>query len=322
MIVDQTIQAIGAPVPLAACASDDRDEAMQGYRDLLDQLTRLYPDLSPQLRKAASHLLEYPGEVATLSMRKVAAAAAVPPPTLPRLAKSLGFDTYEGLREVYRRQFQDQALGYTEQAGRLQEGRNDKDPQNLWSAFCQSSLENVSALFSALDGEEIAQIADRLLTARRVYVVGMQASAAFASYFHYVGHMAKANWVLARNRNGVMADGVVDMGPEDVMVALSIRPCARDAVRMAQMAQDRGALVIGITDSRTTSLAARSDICLTVQTQTPQFFESYLATTALFEALLGFVVARSGQEAVENIDRVERTRRELGEYWDETERSR
>ncbi len=322
MIVDQTIQAGGGSLPPTACASYKMDDAMQGYRDLLDHITRLYPELSPQLRKAAGYLLENPGQVATLSMRKVAAAAEVPPPTLPRLSKSLGFATYEGLREVYRRQFQEQALGYSQQAGRLQEGRSDQDPQTLWSAFRQSSLDSVSALFAALDGEEIAQLADRLLAARRVYVVGMQASAAFASYFHYVGHMAKANWILARNRNGVMADGVVEMGPEDVLVALSIRPCARDAVRMAQMAQDRGALVIGITDSRTTSLAARSDICLTVQTQTPQFFESYLATTALFEALLGFVVARSGQEAVDNIDRVERTRRELGEYWDEEERSR
>lgn len=316
MIVDQMIQAAGVPLLPAACASHGMDDEMHDYRDLLDHITRLYPDLSPQLRKAAGYLLENPGQVATLSMRKVAAAAEVPPPTLPRLSKSLGFDTYEALREVYRKQFQDQAQGYSEQAGRLQEGRGDQDPQTLWSAFRQSSLDSVSALFAGLDGEEMARIADRLLAARQVYVVGMQASAAFASYFHYVGHMAKANWVLARNRNGVMADGVVDMGPEDVLVALSIRPCAKDAVRMAQMAQDRGTLVVGITDSRTTALAARSDICLTVQTQSPQFFESYLATTALFEALLGFVVARSGQEAVDNIERIERTRRELGEYWD------
>ncbi len=309
MIVDQTIQV----------DSQGPDFAMQGYRDLLDHTTRLYPELSPQLRKAAGYLLENPGQVATLSMRKVAAAAEVPPPTLPRLAKVLGFETYEALREIYRRQFQEQAVGYSEQAGRLQDEGSEQSPDGLWAAFRRSSQDNIQALFDSLDAQEIAAVTDRLLAARRVFVVGMQASAAFASYFHYVGHMAHANWVLALNRNGVLADGVVDMGPEDVLVALAIRPCARDAVRLAQMAQQRGTHVIGITDSRTTSLASFSDRVLTVQTASPQFFESYLATTALFEALLGFVVARGGQEVIDNIDRVEHCRRELGEYWDNSE---
>ena len=83
------------------------------------------------------------------------------------------------------------------------------------------------------------------------------------------------------------------------------------------MAQERGATVVGITDSRTTPLAARSDVVLTVPTQSPQFFESYVATTALLEALIGFVVAKSGRDAVESIDRVELCRQDLGEYWDD-----
>ena len=68
---------------------------MQSYREVLDHLTRSHPNLSPQLRKAAAYMLENPSDVATLSMRKVAAAAAVPPPTLPRLAQALGFETYD-----------------------------------------------------------------------------------------------------------------------------------------------------------------------------------------------------------------------------------
>ena len=293
-------------------------QGMQSYREVLDRLTRAQPSLSPQLRKVAAYVLEHPGDVATLSMRKVAAAAAVPPPTMPRLAKVAGFDSYNDFREVYRRDLQSRAVPYSEEAGRLQERRGGDDMAVLLSAFKHANLTNIEQLFAALDSDLIAEVADRLIAARRVFVAGMQASFSFANYFHYVGYMALPNWVLLRNRNGVLADRVVDLGPEDVLVAIAIEPCARDTIRLAQMGQERGATVVGITNSRSTALAARSTIVLPVPAKSPQFFESYVSTTVLLEALIGVVVAKSGKNVLRNIDRVELCRRELGEYWDET----
>ena len=290
---------------------------MASYRDLLDRLTRAHPNLSPQVRKAAAYVLDNPGEVATLSMRKVAAAAQVPPPTLPRLAQALGFETYDSFRDVYRRELSERSVGYSELAGRLQQRRDDGGMAALWSAFRQASLANIENLFAAIDGDTIGEVAETLIAARTVYVAGMQSSFSFANYFQYVGYMARPNWVLVRNRNGVLADRVVGLGREDALVAIALQPVARDTIRLAQMAQERGATVVGITDSRTTPLAARSDVVLTVPTRSPQFFESYVSTTALLETLIGFVVAKSGRDAVESIDRVELCRRDLGEYWDD-----
>ncbi|MEM7169827.1 MAG: MurR/RpiR family transcriptional regulator [Pseudomonadota bacterium] len=290
---------------------------MASFHEILDHLTRSHPTLSPQLRKAATFILENPGDVATLSMRKVAAAADVPPPTLPRLAQALGFDTYDAFRDLYRRQFQQQSHGYSEQAGRLQQRPSGNNMSGLWGAFGQASLANLEQLFAATDPAVVDKAADHILAARTVYIAGMQASFAFADYFQYVGYMARPNWVLVRNRNGVLADWVVNMDKEDTLVAIALRPCARDTIRLAEMAQNRGTKIIGITDSRASPLAARSDLVLTVPTQSPQFFESYVAAAALLEALIGFVVAKSDGDVVQAIDAVERCRHDLGEYWEE-----
>ncbi|MEM7226678.1 MAG: MurR/RpiR family transcriptional regulator [Pseudomonadota bacterium] len=290
---------------------------MQSYREVLDRLTRAQPSLSPQLRKVAAYVLENPGDVATLSMRQVAAAAEVPPPTMPRLAKVVGFESYNAFREVYQRDLSQRTVAYSQEAGRLQERPEGDDMASLWSAFKQASLSNMEQLFAALDGELIAEVAERLIAARRVYVTGMQASFSFANYFQYVGFMARPNWVLLSNRNGVLADHAFGLGAEDALVAIAIEPCARDTIRLAQMAQERGATVVGITNSRTTALAARSSIVLPVPAATPQFFESYVSTTALLEALIGFVVAKSDREVLDNIERLELSRRDLGEYWEE-----
>ena len=145
----------------------------------------------------------------------------------------------------------------------------------------------------------------------------MQASLLAASYFQYVGGMARGNWELLENRNGDIAERVMDMNEEDVLVAIAMPPCARESIIMAEFARDRGVPVIGITNSHTTALAARSDTILIVAMQSPQFFESYVTTILLLEILIGMVVARGGQEVVNNIGRVEESRRALGEYWEE-----
>ncbi len=289
---------------------------MHSLREVVDRLTRCHPSLSPQVRKAAAYVLDNPGNVATLSMRKVAAAAEVPPPTMPRLSQALGFDTYDSFREVYRRQLQQQGLGYSEQASRLQEGHHGDGMGALWSAFRQASLANVEHLFASLDHRIVGEVAEKLIAARTVYIAGMQASHPFANYLHYVGSMAHPDWVLVRNQNGVLADEVVNLGSEDALVGISTRFYARDTIGLARMARERGATIIAITDSRTSPLAAMADIVLVVPIQSPQFFDSYVSVTALLETLVGFVVAKGDQDVLANIERVERCRRELGEYWD------
>ncbi|MEC7296477.1 MAG: MurR/RpiR family transcriptional regulator, partial [Pseudomonadota bacterium] len=65
------------------------------------QLAESYAALSPQLKRAASYVLEHPTEMAFQSIRKTAQAASVTPSTLVRLAKRLGFESYEPFREVF-----------------------------------------------------------------------------------------------------------------------------------------------------------------------------------------------------------------------------
>ena len=289
---------------------------------VLDRLTRIQPELSPQVRKAAAHVLENPGQVATLSMRKLAAAAEVPPPTMARLAKAAGFETYEAFRDVYRRSVQDGGSAYSERAGQLLGRRGQDELVGLWADFRQASLDGIERLFATIDPGLVTTAADVLLAARRVFVAGMQSSFSFANYVHYVGYMTHPNWVLLRSSHGVLADHVVDLDAEDVLLAIALKPCARDTVRLAQLARERNAPVIAVTDSRTSPLAVFASHLFVVPTRSPQYFDSYVPTTALLEALLGVVTAKSGPDVIDNIERLEDCRRALGEYWEDEPGSR
>jgi DNA-binding MurR/RpiR family transcriptional regulator len=285
------------------------------YQDVVEQLTKAYPTLSKQLKKSAGYVLDHPGNIATLSMRQVAARADVPPPTMNRLAKSLGFETYNAMRDIYRAGFESFPSAYPQKAGQLQASVKAGDKQQALMSFRTAAMGNLNHLFDSMDPDHLQDVIDLLMNARNVVVVGMHASHSLANYFHYVAAMCFRNWRLITRRNGEIADRVEDLNEEDVVFAISLNPCAADTILVAKRAYELGAKVVGVTDTRTSPLAAHSTHLLLTPVQSPHFFESYVATAALLEVILGLLVAEGGEAVIDNIARLERCRHEMGEYW-------
>lgn len=281
-----------------------------------DRLTWAYPNLSPQLKKCASHILEHPSEVATLSMRQVAARADVPPGTLNRLARALGFGTYSEFRDLYRNSISEISGGWSRGSEPLRALDCEADPEHAVDAFQQAALLNLNALYEQLDRVVLDRAVGALAQARRVLVVGMLESYSAANYLHCVAATGLRNWRLVDHHNGEVPSLLEPLSHADAVVCISLEPWAMVAITVVRRARARGARVVGITDQRTSPLAASSDDILLVPNRGPSFFRSYVAVTAIVEVLIGMVVARSGRSATECIERTESQRRELGVYWE------
>ena len=70
-------------------------------------------------------------------------------------------------------------------------------------------------------------------------------------------------------------------------------------------------------DGAASPLVAGNDHGFVVQTDTPQFFTSTTAASALLETLMAFVIADAEPDVIENIRRFHERRVELGIYEDE-----
>lgn len=296
---------------------------MEEFETVQERLTRLRPNLPPQLQKAAGFFLENPAKVATESMRSIAESSGVALPNFARLAKAVGFDKYNELREVYRRQVRlGSAQSYPARAGRLQSSGKASGDEAVWTSFRASALANVEIAYDGIDSKTIASLAAKLLKKRTIYVAGLQASHPFAAYFDYVGGMIAPGFKLLGGGGGVPADELVDMGRQDAMICLALQPCARTTVMMAEQACKRGVHVVGITDSRASPLAAVASEVLLTPSESPLFFQSYVGAVAVLELLLGFMTLRAGPKAVKRIAQIEADRRDLDEYWSGGKRRR
>lgn len=269
-----------------------------------------YKSLSPRLRAAGDYVVAHPLDVVTRSMRRVAQDAKMPPASFSRLARALGYDDYQAVRDVMRGQLGRRVSRF---AARAQTLRSDKDETAVGLvsrhlAACQSNLE---ASVLALDSELLERTAQRLHEARRVVVVGALGSAGIAQYLAYIARLMGDHWHLAGAAHGSVVSDMARLGPEDAILVVTKAPCARESVLAAEIASKRGAEVIIVTDSHTSPALPYANVSFLLSGEGPTFFTSYVATVFMLESLVALLVRLAGPEAVEHMAEMERINREL-----------
>ena len=284
---------------------------------ILDRLADRFEKLTPELRKAASYVLENPGAIGVSSAREIAKAANVKPNTLVRLARVSGFDGYDGFRQPFRDEIREGRDNFPDRAQWLQSLSKGGHLSGLYSDLAAAALDNIEGFFSSASADDFKQAADEILAARATYVLGVGISSVFARNFAYLVSMAVDN-VREIPRDGSMpVDGLVKAGEGDVLLAMTFKPYRREVVEAVEAALEQGVTVIGISDSPASPLLTRAKHRFVIPTDTPQFFTSTVAVAAFLETLVAFVVADADKQAVSNIKRFHERRRELGIYWDE-----
>lgn len=280
-----------------------------------------YEDLSPQLRQAARYLLANPEEVALTSMRRIAGHAGVKPSTMVRLARAVGFEGFEEMREPYRRWLRGGEGAYEARARSLRD-RGADGIETLLREIQEADATALAATTAPSVAEAVTRAAATLNAARRVYVLGLRSCHALAHYFHYAYAMVREDVRLVDGSGGTFLDSLRGLGPKDVLLAISFRPYTRETVQALDIAEEAGATIVALTDSLVSPLARPARHVLLADTTSPNFFQSLVAAQSIIQQVLGAAVASVGDEGLAAIKDSERRLKRFDAYWQEPRRRR
>ncbi len=284
------------------------------FVDLRRRVTEAFPGLSPRLQSAARHVLDRPDDVALKSMRKVSMDADVHPSTMVRLARTFGFKGYTEFRQTFQDHLRDRPMDHLSRARTLQARRRGSAPGDLIEEALTAQSENLRETFAINRPQVLQDAAGLLSSADRVFVVGMRSCFPIAFAFHYVHRMFRSNSVLLDGRSGTFADDLRDLGPGDVVFAISVEPYSQETVRAVEFARRRGARAVVMTDSHVSPLTAGADCCLVVRKENPSFFDSIASAISLAEVLNALMVADGGEAALKALAESEEQLDAFGAY--------
>lgn len=270
-------------------------------------------NLSPQLRKAARFVIDNPGEIATRSQRYIAKKTNLSAPTFTRLARAMGYQTYDDLRDVCRSEVLNKRTFLAEKAKDQIHKGNDEATfvvQNI-----EASVRNLETTLAGLDPEELKAIVSALARSRSVVLAGMFSAKSIMEYAAYLGNMAVGKWRAIGLEVGALANDLVDIDQNDACIFFSVQPYASKTIELAKIMVARNVPIIVITDSPASPVAAYATHCIYTETESSQFFPSHGAAIVILETLIGVLIQATGPKAQERIAKIEQQNHQLRDYW-------
>lgn len=278
---------------------------------LLTQLRADFPTLSAQFQSGARYLLDHPHDIALHSMRKVAANAGVQPATLVRLSQSLGFEGWQGLRELFMEAMRDQ--GAQPYAKRARKVVKESGSNRMLAEMIEVQHHNLDALL-ANNAETLPQAADLLAAAPNVYVAGFRSCFPIAFTFHYIYRLFRSSVHLVRGDAGTLEMELRALTAKDVVLVTAFAPYSQESLRVASAAREAGCKVVALTDSTVAPIALEADCTLLFAIDSPSFFPSITAGVAMVEALVEQLLARKGRGAIRALEQTEGQLHRTGAY--------
>ena len=272
---------------------------------LTEKIIETFPDMPAQLQAAARYVLDRPGDVALLSMREQARQAGVQPATMTRLAKRLGLDGYDAVRDLYAQAIRDGGLSFSGKAGVQVASQKAKGERALTVDIVASLTAQIARLAEPDALDRLAEAAALLASARRIYCAGLRSSHTVAWHMTYVLSLLSDRAILLDSLAGVGADPIRAATDKDALFAVSVAPYTRATVELARYAHAQGVPIVAVTDSVVSPLAQVAQVAILVSTDGPSFFHAMTPAFAAGEILAALVAGRGGEASLEALRRTE-----------------
>ena len=280
-----------------------RAQPVKRHRIVKDLFQDGEVNLTPAERQVTDVLMrDYP--VAGLnSITRIAEAAGVSTPTVIRLARKLGFDGFPELQDALR----DEASAQIKQPILKREGwPAHRGDSAAFRQFAEAVFDNLNATIDRLKPETFDAIA-RLLADRRrtIFLSGGRITRANADYFYNHLQIIRPGVTLLSVSPNVWPQYLLDMGPRSVLVLFDIRRYERDLTRLAELAKERGAVIVLFTDQWGSPVARIADHFVNAMVEVPSSWDSTVAINLIVEALIAEVQSRRWNDAKGRIEALE-----------------
>ena len=177
----------------------------------------------------------------------------------------------------------------------------------------QSDIEKIRMTMEAVSREDFYHTVDAIVSARRIYILGVRSASAIVSFLGFYFNLIFENVVIVHTTSvSEMFEQILRVGEGDVVIGVSFPRYSSRTVKAMQFARDQGAVVVAITDSEASPLAAIANHALLAKSDMASFVDSLVAPLSMVNALIVAVGRRKNEDLSRTFETLER-------IWDEYE---
>ena len=279
--------------------------------DILSILEEKEPTFSKGQRRISGYITESYDKAAFMTASRLGKTVGVSESTVVRFAVELGFDGYPEMQKA----MQEMVMNRLTSVQRIEVANDRIGNQDVLTKVLQADADKIRQTADMISRNDFQTAVASILKARRIYVLGVRSAAPLANFAgYYLNYMFTDVRVLTVSGAGEMFENLVNITPEDVVIAFSFPRYSSATLKAAQYCRGIGATVIGITNSNLSPLAQNSDCVLVAKSDMVSLVDSLVAPLSVVNALLVALASAREKEVQKSLGTLEHVWEEYNIY--------
>lgn len=279
--------------------------------DILAILQSKSASFSKGQRAIARYITETYDKAAFMTASRLGRTVGVSESTVVRFAVELGFDGYPSMQKA----MQEMILNRLTSVQRIEVANDRIGDRDVVSLVLQSDMEKLRQTGEMVNRQDFQNAVRAILNARRIYVLGVRSASALAGFLgYYLNLMFEDVHTITASGTGHVLEKLISVGSSDVVIAFSYPRYSTSTVTGARYCHEKGATVIGLTDSRMSPLGRSSDHVLVTKSDMVSLVDSLVAPLSVVNALVVALAAQREGELAKTFNSLEKIWEEYQVY--------
>ena len=225
---------------------------------IIAQIHNMFENLTQTEQRIASYILKFPEKSAYMTAKELADACGTVPSAVNRMCKSVGFDGFAKLK-----------IGLASAIARDDSEKDnipfnrDDNEKTIFNKVFNSGINTIKNTYQMLDFSNIKSMAEKLASAKRIFVFGVGTSAVIAMDAAY--RLSQLD-VQAYAYTDILQMGVMakNMKDGDIAFGISHSGMTKAVVDTMRAAKQAGAITMALTSFAKSFLYSESDYSICV----------------------------------------------------------
>lgn len=279
--------------------------------DILTLIQENIHTFSKGQKRIANFILDSYDKAAFMTASRLGKRVGVSESTVVRFAAELGYDGYPDMQKSLQKMIRNRLTSVQ----RIEVTNDRIGDQDLLSMVLQSDIEKIRMTLEELDRDSFERAVDAIVSARKIYIIGVRSSASIATFLTFYFNLIFDNVVeVSANTASEVFERLLRVGEGDVVIGVSFPRYSSRTVQAMSFARDRGATTIAITDSEASPLAPICTYTLKARSDMASFVDSLVAPLSLVNALLVAVSRKKNDDLAHTFQTLEGIWDEYGVY--------
>lgn len=278
--------------------------------DLIAKIKKDYPKLSKGQKIIAQYIISNLDKVSFMTASKLASLVGVSESTVVRFANSIGFSGYtefqKNLQEIIKTK-----LTTVQRVDMTNDYSNDFD--NIKNVL-MSDIDNIKTTLENIDPVEFNKMIDKILSARKIYIVGLRSSTTLSEYLAFYLNFILDNVMIVNYGVSDVFEQILNVSTEDLVIGISFPRYSKRTYDILEYAKNQNASIIALTDSRQAPIAELTDSVLLAKSNMISFVDSLVAPFSVINALIVAIGMKKKDGIKKSFDKLEKVWKEYKIY--------